>query len=362
MAMIDAAHREMPNIEMQPHNLNKSVWEIKMKQMERRNFLKALFGGAAGLGFIRPRRKSSIIPEKALSKPDETRVLVQILGTSQDAGLPQLGCYCRNCVRARENPLYARLISSLALIDLHEKKYFLLDATPDIRHQSDRALDRLMVEKRGKKNAPHAILLTHAHIGHYTGLMFYGYESMSTEKVPVHCTSRMGRFLSENGPWSLLVRLNNISLNTLYPGKKYSLTARISITPFLVPHRNEYSDTLGFRISGEKKNLLYIPDIQSWEAWSRSIVEETERAEFALLDGTFYGPDELPGRDIAKIGHPIIKTSMKTLGGVAKKGRTQIYFTHLNHTNLALDPEGNARKEIRDKGFRLASDGNEFFL
>ncbi len=333
-----------------------------MKKMERRNFLKALFGGTAGLGFIHPSRKHRIFPEEVLNKPEETGVLVQILGTAQDGGLPQIGCYCTNCVRARKKSRFSRLISSLALIDLHEKKYFLLDATPDIRLQSDIILNRLGVEKQGKRNAPHAILLTHAHIGHYTGLMFYGYESMSTERLPVHCTSRMGQFLSENGPWSLLVQLNNISLHTLLPGKKYSLTPRISLTPFLVPHRNEYSDTLGFRISGENKNLLYIPDIQSWEAWSRSIVEETERADFALLDGTFYSPEELPGRDIAKIGHPMIKTSLKKLGGVAQKGRTQIYFTHLNHTNFALDPEGDARKEIIDSGFRLASDGKEFFL
>jgi pyrroloquinoline quinone biosynthesis protein B len=345
-----------------PYFVDKSVKEKKMKKMERRHFLKTLFGGAAGMGFIHPSRKHRIFPEVLLNTPNETDALVQILGTAQDGGFPQIGCYCKNCLRARENALYSRLISSLAILDLHEKKYFLLDATPDIRHQSDMILDRLMVEKQGKRNAPDGILLTHAHIGHYTGLMFYGYEAMSTERLPVHCTSRMGHFLSKNGPWSQLVRLNNISLHTFLPGKKFLLTPRISLTPFLVPHRNEYSDTLGFRISGEKKNLLYIPDIQSWEAWNRSIVEETERVDIALLDGTFYSPEELPGRDIAKIGHPLITTSLKTLGSVAKKGQTQICFTHLNHTNLALEPDGDARKEIRDRGFRLASDGQEFFL
>ncbi len=172
----------------------------------------------------------------------------------------------------------------------------------------------------------------------------------------------MGRFLSDNGPWSQLVRLENISLRTLHPGKEFSLTSRISLTPLEVPHRNEYSDTIGFRISGEKKKLLYIPDIQGWEAWNRSIVEETEKVDIALLDGTFYSPEELPGRDISQIGHPLIRTSLKTLGEVAKKGQIHIYFTHLNHTNLALDPEGDARKEITDKGFQLASDGEEFFL
>jgi pyrroloquinoline quinone biosynthesis protein B len=115
-------------------------------------------------------------------------------------------------------------------------------------------------------------------------------------------------------------------------------------------------------ISGEKRKLLYVSDIQSWKAWSRSIVEETRKSDVALLDGTFYSSEELPGRDLSKIGHPFIKTSLKTLKNVAEEGKTKIYFTHLNHTNLALDPEGEARKEIEEKGFGIASEGMEFFL
>jgi pyrroloquinoline quinone biosynthesis protein B len=333
-----------------------------MKKIERRDFLNAILGGVPGLGLLYSRRNIRIYPKVQTKRPDETGFLVKVLGTAQDGGIPQIGCYCQNCLRAREDTRFSRLISSLGLIDLEEKKYFILDTTPDIRLQSDAVLDRLGAEKQGRKNAPHAILLTHAHIGHYTGLMFFGYEAMSTRRLPVYCTSRMGRFLSDNGPWSQLVRLENISLRTLHPRKEFSLTSRISLTPLLVPHRDEYSDTVGFRISGEKKKLLYIPDIQSWKAWNRSIVEETEKVDIALLDGTFYSSEELPGRDLSKIGHPLIQTSLNTLGKVVRRGQTRIYFTHLNHTNLALDPEGDARKEITDKGFQLASDGEEFFL
>ncbi len=336
--------------------------EKKMKKIERRDFFKVILGGWAGLSFLHPRGNFRIYPKVQAKRPDQTGVLVQVLGTAQDGGIPHIGCYCPNCLRAREDARFSRLISSLGLIDLEEKKYFVLDTSPDIRLQSDAVRDRMGIEKKGRKNAPHAVLLTHAHIGHYTGLMFFGYEGMSTQRLPVHCTSRMGRFLSDNGPWSQLVQLENISLRTLHPGKEFSLTSRISLTPLEVPHRNEYSDTLGFIISGEKKKLLYITDIQSWEAWNRSIVEETEKVDIALLDGTFYSPDELPGRDMSQIGHPLIQTSLQTLGEVTKNGKTHIYFTHLNHTNLALDPEGDARKEIADKGFHLASDGDDFFL
>jgi len=330
--------------------------------MERRDFLNICAWSFVGLNIHFSSNKLSAFPEDLNKDQEETEVLVKVLGTAQDGGLPQIGCYCRNCIRAREDQRFSRLISSLAILDLKEKKYFILDATPDIRVQSHMALTRLSLEQHGRKNSPHAIILSHAHIGHYTGLMFFGYEAMSTHKLPVYCSPRLRSFLTKNGPWSQLVRLENISLFTLSFEKILFLTPRISISSFLVPHRDEYSDTLGFIIAGKKKKLLYIPDIQSWEAWNRSIVEETKKVDYGLLDGTFFCSEELPGRNLTKIGHPFITTSLETLKDVAKKGKTKIYFTHLNHTNLALDPEGKALKEIKTKGFNLASDGMEFFL
>ena len=336
--------------------------EKKMKKIERRDFLYACFGGLVGMNSLFFSDKIRAFPEDSKRGREETDVLIKVLGTAQDGGFPQIGCYCKNCLRAREDKRFSRLISSLAILDLREKKYFLLDATPDIRVQSDMAFRRLALSKQGSKSSPHGTLLTHAHIGHYTGLMFFGYEAMSTHKLPVYCSSRMSSFLAENGPWSQLVRLENISSHTLSLEKEFSLTPRISLTPFLVPHRDEYTDTLGFTISGKKKKLLYIPDIQSWDAWRSSIVEEVEKVNIALLDGTFYSSEELPGRNLSQIGHPFIKTSLKILRDVARKGKAKIYFTHLNHSNLALDPEGEARKELEEKGFSTASDGMEFYL
>ncbi|MDH5466009.1 MAG: MBL fold metallo-hydrolase [Candidatus Aminicenantes bacterium] len=356
-----------------------------MKKIKRREFLYSVFGGCAGWGIflsaegrlrkghpfsphpsLIPNEKKSLpaedIPDYEKKHQDETSVLIRVLGTAQDGGIPQLGCYCKNCLRARKDPRFARLISSIAILDLKDRKYFLLDATPDIRLQADDALGRLGTEKLGRKNAPHAVVLTHAHIGHYTGLMFFGYEAMSAQELPVYCSSRLQSFLNQNGPWSQLVRLKNISLRTIFPGKEFLLTSRISLTPLLVPHRDEYSDTVGFRISGERKSLLYIPDIQSWEAWNRSIVEEAGKTDISFLDGTFYSQDELPGRNISEIGHPLIQTSLKTLRNVVQEEKKQVFFTHLNHSNPALDPDGEAGKEIREAGFDLASEGMEFFI
>ena len=330
--------------------------------MKRRNFLNRLLASSVLVKslFSETRQKKSTTSID--TSQDTDQIVIKVLGTAQDGGLPQIGCYCHNCLRAREEPSYARLISSIAIFDLEEVKYYLLDATPDIRIQIEAAQQRLHLEKAGSKNAPHGIVLSHAHIGHYTGLMFFGYEAMSANKLPVFCSQQMRKFLSANGPWNQLINLKNISIQPIEADKKFYLTKKIAVTPFQVPHRREYSDTLGFIISGSRKKLLYISDIQSWEAWKRSIEEEAAKVDIALLDGTFYNSQELPQRNLSQIGHPFIQDTIDKLKNVVKKGKTKIYFTHLNHSNLALDPDGEARQKIENEGFALASEGMEFYL
>jgi pyrroloquinoline quinone biosynthesis protein B len=332
--------------------------------MKRRDFIKA----SAGAGIISGAGALSITPgfrgapRSAFRAPvGNADVIVKILGTAQDAGIPHLGCYCPNCQRARKDPKFTRLKPSIAVLDMIDKKAFIVDASPDIGPQFDMVHERMGYDPNARLNTPHGILLTHAHIGHYTGLMYYGYEGINAAGLPVFCTARMARFQEENGPWSQLVRYENIVTQIIRPDQEAPLTARISFIPLLVPHRDEYSDTVGFVVSGPKKKLLYIPDIRNWEAWDRSIKEEAEKVDYAVLDGTFYSPDELPGRDLSKIGHPFITASMDVLAGPAKSGKS-IWFTHLNHSNRALDPDGPEQKEIRRRGFRLASDGLELPL
>ena len=331
--------------------------------MKRRDIFKTLLAGFASskLLFSSRKRRPHSPSQKGKDAPD-TDVVVKVLGTAQDGGIPHFGCYCGNCLKARKKPEFSRLISSLGIFDLGVEKFFLLDATPDIRVQIDTVSKRLSRKKTALKFTPDGVLLTHAHIGHYTGLMFFGYEAASTYRLPVFCSVRMKNFLSDNGPWSQLVSLENVSIHPIFPAKSYSLTSQISIMPFQVPHREEYTDTLGFLISGKKRKLLYIPDIQSWQAWRHSIVEEAKKVDVALLDGTFFSPEELLDRDLSKIGHPFIQDSLKILKSIVRKGKTKVYFTHLNHTNLALNPESEARRKVEEEGFHLASEGMEFYL
>src|SRR5262249_39781055 len=141
-----------------------------------------------------------------------------------------------------------------------------------------------------------AIALTHAHVGHYAGLMFFGRESYAADNQRVLASARMSQFLEANGPWSLLVKLNHVRLDRLEADKPMTLNARLTLTPLAVPHRDEFSDTYGFVIRGPRRALLWLPDIDKWEKWDRRIEDVIESVDVAYIDGTFFGDGEVPGR------------------------------------------------------------------
>ena len=68
----------------------------------------------------------------------------------------------------------------------------------------------------------------------------------------------MREYLEANGPWEQLVSENNIALNTL-TAAAITLSENLKIVPFTVPHRDEYSETVGYTIIGPNKTALFIP-------------------------------------------------------------------------------------------------------
>ncbi len=283
---------------------------------------------------------------------------ILVLGTAQDGGLPQTGCACDRCTAARRDPARARAVASLALILPETNERYLFDATPDLPAQIERLRPfRSGAPERIDRSLISGVFLTHAHMGHYTGLAHLGYESMHTRGVPVWGTRRMVEFLSRNAPWDQLVRLGNIQPAILEPGQAVALGQGVTVTPLLVPHRAEYTDTFGYKIKGPHKTLLYVPDTDPWRKWSPSILEALAGVDVALLDATFYSGEELPDRNLAEIGHPLIVDSMETLRPPVSEGRLEVWFTHLNHSNPALDGDSEARKNVEKQGFHVLADG-----
>ena len=286
----------------------------------------------------------------ATAQPDNTPYIV-VLGVAQDAGYPQIACAKACCRPAWADRDRRRSVAALGLVDPVSRQYWLIDATPDIRTQ----LHEL------RKMAPEmtfgGVFLTHAHIGHYTGLMHFGREAMGARDIPVFAMPRMRQFLSQNGPWELLLRLHNISLKPLSADSTLNVRPHLSITPMAVPHRDEYSETVGFRIEAGGKSVLYIPDIDKWDKWQKKIEDALRTVDVALLDGSFYEDGELPNRDMSEIPHPFISESMRRFDTLAPEQRSKVVFIHFNHTNPVLQPGSQARREIEKRGYNVATQG-----
>jgi pyrroloquinoline quinone biosynthesis protein B len=257
------------------------------------------------------------------------------------------------------DPSKRRYVSCIAIVDPVAKQRWIVDATPDFRGQL-----RLLDLEAPAKNRPgiDGVFLTHGHIGHYAGLVHLGREVMGTSEVPVYAMPRMREFLENNGPWDQLVRLHNISLRAIEDGVAVRLNDRLTITPFLVPHRDEYTETVGCRIDGPSRSVLYISDIDKWYDWDVSIVEMISQVSVAYLDGTFYAEGEIPGRNMADIPHPFIAESMALFESLPPDEKAKVRFIHLNHTNPALAPGSNARRQIEKAGYRIAEQKEIFEL
>jgi pyrroloquinoline quinone biosynthesis protein B len=282
----------------------------------------------------------------------EPRVRAIVLGVAQDAGVPHIGCRQELCERARRDPRRRVRVASVGLVDEGSGARYLIDATPDLALQ----VEALPGRSRDRARPVDGILLTHAHIGHYAGLMYLGREALGARAVPVYATPRMAAFIRANGPWSLLASEGRIEVHEVEPGKTFALGERLQVTPLAVPHRDELSDTVGFRVQGPRRTLLYLPDIDKWEKWDRRLEDEVARADVALLDGTFFEAGEIPGRSQRDIPHPLVPETVERLA--APELARRVFFIHLNHTNRLLW-DAPARRGLERRGFRVAREGQE---
>tara|TARA_R110002012_G_scaffold322099_1_gene555511 strand:+ start:46089 stop:47054 length:966 start_codon:yes stop_codon:yes gene_type:complete len=291
------------------------------------------------------------VSDKKLATEIPSDVFITILGTLQDGGAPHLGCKKDCCARLFEHPDADRKVVSLGLIDPKNNKKYLFEATPDIATQLKTLKNYL---PKNDSETPDGIFLSHAHIGHYTGLMYLGKEAANTDNVPVYAMPKMAHFLNTSGPWSQLVQNNNIQLSLLQNEIAMALSSEITVMPIVVPHRDEFSETVGYYIKGPNKTALFIPDIDKWEKWDKNIVAEIKKVDYAFLDATFYSGDEINTRDISQIPHPFMSESFKKFETLSSEEQQKVIFIHFNHTNPVIDINSEASKKVLAKGFRVA--------
>jgi len=303
-------------------------------------------------------------PEPKVDKTKKTdysvnKISLVILGTAQDAGSPQIACKKECCANLFDNPNNNRQVVSLGLIDTESNKTYLFEATPDIGKQMKMITK---YESKSNKESVDGIFLTHAHIGHYSGLMYLGKEAMDAKEIPLYVMPRMKNFLSTNGPWDQLVSRKNIQLQVMENEQVVNLSQSITVTPILVPHRDEYSETVGYRINGPNKSALFIPDIDKWDKWDKNIIDEIKKVDYAFLDAAFYSGKEINNRDISEIPHPFVIESFETFKNISEIEKSKIVFIHFNHTNPLLNSKSVETQIVIDKGYKIGTIGDVFNL
>uniref|UniRef100_UPI0040480D88 MBL fold metallo-hydrolase n=1 Tax=Algoriphagus sp. TaxID=1872435 RepID=UPI0040480D88 len=298
---------------------------------------------------------SRVIHAQALEGSIQSSQYITVLGIAQDGGYPQAGCTAEHCLRHWRGEEDKRHVVSLGLTDQASGQNWLFEATPDFTTQ----LQQLQ-QASGSTNLS-GIFLTHAHMGHYAGLLQLGREAMGAKGIPVYVMPRMKKFLESNAPWSQLVALGNIKLILMEQDKPIQLTPTLRVRPLQVPHRDEFSETVGFRIETSEKSLLFIPDIDKWPLWEKDIRAEVARVEVALLDATFYQEGELPNRNMSEIPHPFVAETIALFSPLPAAEKRKVKFIHFNHTN-PLMLEGPERDAVKQLGFEVATEGERIVL
>jgi pyrroloquinoline quinone biosynthesis protein B len=294
---------------------------------------------------------------KSIKKEQVSKQYLTVLGITQDAGYPHIGCQKECCANFYNGSYKKQKVVSLGLVDIENKQKWLFEATPDIATQ----LADLEQHHLKTNTLIDGIFLTHAHIGHYAGLLYFGREALGKKGTPVFAMPKMKTFLTQNGPWNQLVALENIVFKNLQNDTTIVLNTNLNVTPFLVPHRDEFSETVGYKIEGKNKTALFIPDINKWEKWNKNIVEEVQKVDYAFLDATFFKEGEL-NRPMSEIPHPFIAETVHVFKDEDMATKNKVIFIHFNHTNPALQNTSKEKTTAKKLGFRFAFEGMKIDL
>ena len=285
------------------------------------------------------------------SQQNTHKTYLKILGTVQDGGAPHIACKKKCCINLSPQEKANRKITCLEVFQPESKQSILFEATPDIVSQ----WASLSFPLKG-------IFITHAHIGHYSGLLHLGREALGSKDIPVYVMPKMYSFLENNAPWSQLVNLKNIQLNPLQNNKYVEPLKNLKITPILVPHRDEFSETVGYKIKGPNKTILFIPDIDKWTLWEENLITLLKEVDVAFIDATFFSQEEVNYRPLSEIPHPLVLETIAYLKNEDISLKNKVYFIHMNHTNPMLDENSKVSKLIFNEGFNIARLGYQFEL
>jgi pyrroloquinoline quinone biosynthesis protein B len=262
-----------------------------------------------------------------------------------------------------------RKTRSSITVSLDSGQHIIIDATPDLKFQLEfvKLLPRPEEAETGRQSRIDAVLLTHGHGDHCVGIAEFS--TGKSYKIPVYAPSDLIRFLF-GGPGDIeffgaLGRLSKdyVIPHTIKEGEELQFLEGLKVIGFEVEHTDRLKDgscypsrTFGYELEVDDRRFIYTPDLGHI---SEDLLERVEGADLFILDATFWWNDELTRiSDLNKtsydLGHIPVEDSLEIL---REMDISQIFYTHLNHTNPMLDLAMPMASKVRDAGIEIAHDG-----
>lgn len=293
-----------------------------------------------------------------------------LLGTAAGGGYPQWNCACPMCAQAGEScPPRSQ---DCVAVSADGDDWLLLNASPDIRSQI-LATPALAAGPGPRQTPIKGALLTDAELDHTLGLLML---REAADGLRVFAPDAALHALKSGFPIQGIVdayggwdwrpagsgfETAGLRVRVLPVGDKRPKYAReLAVEgPWVVAYRVEDLATGGA--------LVYAPCLATWPD---GFDEFVTGASYALIDGTFYSPDEMAGATASgvsqgaqrRMGHVPIAGDDGSLGRLRRHPGVRWAYTHLNNTNPVLDTTSAAYAEVRAAGAEIPVDGTELTL
>jgi pyrroloquinoline quinone biosynthesis protein B len=300
---------------------------------------------------------------------------VILLGTAAGGGFPQWNCWCPSCRVARSAPERAHpRTQSSAAISADGLRWFLLNASPDVRDQID---PLTAPAPAGMRHMPvEGIIPTDAELDHTLGIALL----REARALQLYATPAVIDVLRDDS--RILPVTEAFATVTVTPLALDLPTALrhadgsssgLTVTAFAVPggpprfaRRDQTGHTVGLLVEDAATGgrLAFVPGCGALDA---ELLARLATAELLLFDGTFWTDDEmlrlgLSERTARQMDHQPISGSNGSLALLSRLPCRQKLFTHINNSNPMLIEDGAERRAVEAAGMVVGDDGMRFTL
>jgi pyrroloquinoline quinone biosynthesis protein B len=279
------------------------------------------------------------------------------------------------CRVGRSNPRLARRRSqSSAAISSDGERWFLLNASPDVREQL--ACLPGMIPTTVRHAPVEGIALTDAELDHTLGLVLLR-EARSLE---LYATPAVRRIVEQDSRLLPVTRaFAEVGTTDMAPEQRCRLKYRdgtaseLWITPFPVPagpprfaSAAEPGHTVGLIIEDGSTgaSAAFVPGCGDVD---ERLTDRLAATDLLLFDGTFWTDDELvtlgiSERKAREMDHVPVSGAGGSLEWLSSVSRPLKVYTHINNTNPMLLEGSPERRLVDDAGVTVGADGMSFTL